>query len=32
MDGKLYFSTHLGYYSIIDGMEKPGIPKDGYGA
>ena len=32
MDGKLYFSTHLGYYSIIDGMEKPGIGKDGYGA
>lgn len=32
MDGKLYFSTHLGYYSIIDGMEKTGIPKDGYGA
>lgn len=31
MDGKLYFSTHLGYYSIIDGMEKPGLPKDGYG-
>jgi len=21
MKGKLYFSTHLGYYSIIDGME-----------
>lgn len=32
MDGKLYFSTHLGYYSIIDGMEKTGVPKDGYGA
>ena len=31
MKGKLYFSTHLGYYSIIDGMEKPGLPKDGYG-
>lgn len=30
MKGKLYFSTHLGYYSIIDGMEKPGIPKNGY--
>jgi len=30
MNGKLYFSTHLGYYSIIDGMEKPGIPADGY--
>lgn len=31
MNGKLYFSTHLGYYSIIDGMEKPGVPKEGYG-
>lgn len=30
MKGKLYFSTHLGYYSIIDGMEKTGIPKNGY--
>ena len=29
-NGKLYFSTHLGYYSIIDGMEKPGIPAEGY--
>src|SRR5665647_122885 len=27
---KLYFATHLGYYSIIDGMEKPGIPTDGF--
>ena len=27
---KLYFSTHLGYYSIIDGMEMPGLPKNGY--
>jgi hypothetical protein len=31
MNGKLYFSTHLGYYSIIDGMEKPGVPSKGYG-
>ncbi len=31
MNGKLYFATHLGYYSIIDGMEKPGIPSGGYG-
>lgn len=30
--GKLYFSTHLGYYSIIDGMEMPGIPKGDYKA
>lgn len=30
--GKLYFATHIGYYSIIDGMEKPGIPPPGYKA
>lgn len=29
-NGKLYFSTHIGYYSIIDGMEKMGIPPAGY--
>jgi hypothetical protein len=29
-DGKLYFATHVGYYSIIDGMEKMGIPPAGY--
>jgi len=29
-DGKLYFATHVGYYSIIDGMEKIGIPPQGY--
>jgi len=29
-DGKLYFATHIGYYSIIDGMEKMGIPPPGY--
>ena len=29
-NGKLYFATHLGYYSIIDGMEKPRIPTDGF--
>jgi hypothetical protein len=28
--GKLYFATHIGYYSIIDGMEKMGIPPAGY--
>ncbi len=28
--GKLYFATHVGYYSIIDGMEKIGIPPDGW--
>jgi len=31
-DGKLYFSTHIGYYSIIDGMEKMGIPPAGWKA
>jgi len=29
-DGKLYFATHVGYYSIVDGMEKIGIPPQGY--
>ena len=28
--GKLYFAAHIGYYSIIDGMEKPGIPPPGW--
>lgn len=28
--GKLYFATHLGYYSIVDGMETTGIPTAGY--
>ncbi len=32
MDGKLYFATHLGYYSIIDGMEKTGLPTGDYKA
>lgn len=31
-NGKLYFVTHLGYYSIIDGEEKTGIPDKGYKA
>jgi hypothetical protein len=31
-NGKLYFVTHLGYYSIINGMEKTGIPDKGYKA
>jgi hypothetical protein len=30
--GKLYFATHLGYYSIISGMEKAGIPTGEYKA
>jgi hypothetical protein len=29
-NGKLYFATHIGYYSIIDNMEKVGIPTNGY--
>jgi hypothetical protein len=29
-NGKLYFASHIGYYSIVDGMEKPGIPSAGY--
>jgi len=31
-NGKLYFVTHLGYYSIINGMEKTGIPTEGFKA
>lgn len=30
--GKLYFATHLGYYSIISGMEKTGVPTGDYKA
>ncbi len=29
-DGKLYFATHIGYYSIVDGMETMGVPPEGY--
>ena len=29
-NGKLYFATHIGYYSIIDGMEKTGMPPPGW--
>ncbi len=28
--GKLYFATHIGYYTIIDGMEKMGVPPVGH--
>ncbi|MDH4241232.1 MAG: sugar phosphate isomerase/epimerase, partial [Phycisphaerae bacterium] len=31
-DGKLYFATHVGYYTIVDGMEKIGVPPAGYKA
>ncbi len=27
--GKLYFATHIGYYTMRDGMEKPGVPRPG---
>ncbi len=29
-NGKLYFATHVGYYSIIDGKERMGIPPPGF--
>jgi hypothetical protein len=29
-NGKLYFGTHVGVYTIIDGMEKMGVPPPGY--
>jgi hypothetical protein len=29
-NGKLYFSTHVGYYTIRDGMETMGDPPPGY--
>lgn len=29
-DGKLYFATHIGFYSIVDGMETMGIPPEGW--
>src|SRR5262245_22553454 len=28
--GKLYFATHIGYYSVVDGMETMGVPPKGY--
>lgn len=30
--GKLFFATHAGYYTMVDGMEKMGIPPAGYQA
>jgi hypothetical protein len=30
LNGKLYFATHVGYYSIVEGMEKIGIPPAGF--
>src|SRR4029077_5697270 len=29
-NGKLYFGSHVGVYTIIDGMEKMGVPPNGY--
>jgi hypothetical protein len=29
-NGKLYFATHIGYYTILNGMEKTGVPQPGY--
>ena len=29
-NGKLYFATHVGVYSMVDGMETMGIPPAGY--
>lgn len=29
-NGKLYFATHVGYYTIKDGMETMGVPPPGY--
>jgi len=31
-NGKLYFATHLGYYTSQNGLEKPGVPPPGYQA
>lgn len=28
--GKLYFATHLGYYAVVDGVERVGIPPEGW--
>jgi hypothetical protein len=30
MNGKLFFGTHVGVYSMVDGMETMGIPPTGY--
>jgi hypothetical protein len=29
-NGKLYFATHIGYYTIRDGMETVGVPPEGH--
>jgi len=29
-NGKLFFATHLGFYSSVDGMEKMGLPPAGW--
>ncbi|MEO8764641.1 MAG: hypothetical protein ABI416_10160 [Ginsengibacter sp.] len=30
VDKRLFFATHIGYYSHVDGMDKMGIPLEGY--
>lgn len=30
LNGRLYFGTHIGYYTSVEGMEKMGIPPEGY--
>ncbi|MBK9168247.1 MAG: hypothetical protein IPM24_12375 [Bryobacterales bacterium] len=30
MDGKVYFATHIGYYTLIDGRECAGVPPEGW--
>jgi hypothetical protein len=30
-NGTLYFATHVGFYSLVDGMETMGIPPAGWG-
>jgi len=29
-NGRLYFASHVGVYTIVDGMEKMGVPPPGY--
>lgn len=30
LDGKLYFGTHIGYYTMIEGRDRMGVPPEGY--
>lgn len=29
-NGKLFFGTHIGYYDLVNGMDKKGAPPEGY--